>query len=212
MTTVPSPLPPLWPEASDRLVDSLRKRLKPKRFRHVLGVLQTALGLAETHEIDPMATGWAALLHDAAKCDPLEGLPEVCERLGEPIPEEDRPHRGLWHAWVAAGEARRNWSITDDSVLEAVRFHSTGRPGMGPIAKILVLADGLEPTRGLSERVPMLAVAHRDLDEALRQLLRAKCDHVVSRGMTVHPRAQKTLESLATTSPRDAAATVAKEV
>jgi predicted HD superfamily hydrolase involved in NAD metabolism len=212
MTNAPIPLPALWPEASDRLVESLRKRLKPKRFRHVLGVLQTALSLAESHRIDSLAVGWAALLHDIAKCDDLETLPEVCERLGELIPEEDLPHRGLWHAWAAAGEARRDWGIEDDSVLEALRFHSTGSPGMGPVAKILVLADGLEPSRGLPERWPLLAVAHRDLDEALRQLLQAKCEHVVSGGMEIHPRAQQTLESLAVQAPPEAVAAAAKEV
>lgn len=186
----------LWPTASTALVDQLHRRLKPKRFHHVLGVLHTALGLADCHGISAEKVTWVALLHDAWKTRSPEDERRRAEELGETIPEEDQAHPGMWHAWAAAGEARRGYGIEDPEILDALRYHSTGWPGMGAVGKIIVCADYLEPTRGRNGTGKILELARRDLDAGCALVLRAKCNHMLGQNMKIHRRALAALEQL----------------
>jgi predicted HD superfamily hydrolase involved in NAD metabolism len=188
----------LWPNRADRLIDTLRRDLDSSRFHHVLGVLSTALGLAASHRdsVTQEAVAWAALLHDIAKVRKKQAQRVLAEECGESIPPEDEDHSSLWHAWAGAGVARRDWGADDEVLLDAIRYHPTGHPAMGPLGKTLMLADYLEPTRGFEERRGLLAQAHRDLDGALAHVLRAKIDHLERAGRAVHPRTAATLEAL----------------
>jgi predicted HD superfamily hydrolase involved in NAD metabolism len=185
--------PALWPEVYDRIIDALHQRLKPKRLFHTLGVLETALSLAARHGVDPERVAWAALLHDFCKTGEAEGLRRLAADLGEVIPPEDLDYPGVWHAWAAAGLACHEWGLQDTEILDAIRHHPTGHPAMSAIAKILFLADFLEPTRGHPQHDELLAMAHRSLDEGLIAVLQAKVEHLAGEGKAVHPRAAEAL-------------------
>ena len=186
----------LWPKISSEIVDLLCRRFKKRRFHHVLGTLHTAMGLADCHGVSSEKAAWAALLHDIWKIRDPEAERIQAEELGETIPKMDAPHPGLWHAWAAAGEARKTYGIEDLEILEAIRFHSTGCAGMGDICKIMVCTDYLEPTRGLNGRQEILDLARRDLDAACAAVLRSKIAHMEGREKEIHPRALAALESL----------------
>jgi predicted HD superfamily hydrolase involved in NAD metabolism len=188
--------PELWPDASDRLVDALGAQLTPSRLNHVLGVLATALGLAKCHGVPLQPVAWAALLHDLCKIKDTGAIRGHAEELGETIPAEDLEHPSLWHGWAAAGVARREWGIEAPEILDAIRYHSTGHPEMGPVGKVIFLADYLEPTRGCPSRRALLELARRDLDAATVEVLRAKCASLERARRTVHPRAAQTLAVL----------------
>lgn len=191
-----SPLPPLWPQTADRILDTLRKRLKTKRYHHTLGVLSTALSLAQSHGLDPEPVAWVALLHDMCKAGKREEIREIAEGFGETIPSEDEGFPGLWHAWAAAGEARSEWGIESPELLDAIRHHSTGHPEMRELGWTLMLSDFLEPTRGLNGRGDLRALAHRDLQAAFAEMLQRKLDHMRGKGGDIHPRALETLEAV----------------
>ena len=191
----PKTLPPLWPDTYDRIIDALHDRLKPKRFVHVLGVLETAVSLAHSHGIDPERVAWTALMHDHCKGGEEASLKQMAEDLGEAVPDEDVDYPGIWHAWAAAGLAAREYGVTDEEILEAIRHHSTGHPAMSNVAKVLFLADHLEPTRGFPSD-ELLRTAHKNLDEAVIAVLQAKISHLRDRGQNVHPRAVQTLAAL----------------
>jgi predicted HD superfamily hydrolase involved in NAD metabolism len=191
-----SPLPPLWPQSADRLLDTLRKRLKTKRYHHTLGVLSTALSLARSHGLDPEPVAWAALLHDMCKAGKKDEIRKIALGFGETIPPEDADFPGLWHAWAAAGEARRRWSIESPELLDAIRYHSTGHPGMRELGWTLMLSDFLEPTRGLNGRGNLRTLAHRDLRAACAEMLQQKLCHMRGKSGDIHPRALETLEAL----------------
>ncbi len=186
----------LWPDAHDRLIATLSSTLGTHRFHHTLGVLQTALGLADAHGVTVAPVAWAALLHDICKPLPGDALRERSAALGESIPEEDSDFPGLWHARAAAAVARAEWGVEDDAILDAIRHHPTGHATMGPVTKVIVLADALEPTRGRPGAVARLALARRDLDAALIEVLRAKMDHLRQTNRPIHPRATAALAAL----------------
>lgn len=178
-----------------RLTDEARQRLDSDRFLHVLGVTHTACALAERHGVDVTAAAIAALFHDLSKpIAPGEIDADLAAR-GVPISAEDRPFPSIWHGPQAAALAAEDPDIARrpdaPAIAEAIRFHSTGEAGMGPLGKILFLADYLEPGRGIEGTGPLLEAAFDDLDAGFARALGAKCRYMKEQGMTISPRAER---------------------
>lgn len=184
------------------LIDDLERSLGPKRFLHVLGVTHTACALAMRHGegcgVTAERAAMAALLHDRSKPMTPAEIEADCKRRGSEIPEEDRPYPALWHGWHAALLVRQDFGWTEadgvDEIAEAVQFHSTAEAGMGPLAKILFLADSLEPSRDFPGIDELRKLARNDLDEGFRVTLEHKCEYIESRGGSLNPRAVRALD------------------
>ena len=84
--------------------------------------------------------------------------------MGEP--ERESPK--LLHGPVAAELARRELGVEDTEVLDAIREHTTGRPGMGPLSLVLYVADKIEPARDYPSVENLRRLAHQDLDRPAR--------------------------------------------
>ena len=181
-------------EAADAFV---RDRLSEKRYGHTVRVADTAEDLARTHDLDPDRTRLAALLHDAAR---EIGAPEEFLKLAEawhlPVGEPERESPKLLHGPVAAELARRELGVDDEDVLEAIRVHTVGQPGMGPLALVLYVADKIEPARDYPSVGRIRALAPRDLGEAAAEALRRVVAHNEERGRPVHPSSREMLEWL----------------
>ncbi len=179
------------------LADDVQRRLKPEKYLHVLGVTHTAVALAIRHGADPIQAAAAALLHDVSKDMPLSEIESDMKRRGEPIGEEDRPFPAIWHGLHAAARARQDYGWTEvdgvSAIAEAVRLHSTGGAKMGTLAKILFLADALEPLRDYEGIEPMRRLARENMQEGFRQTLIQKCRHIESRGKQLNLRAKQAL-------------------
>jgi len=188
------------PASSDPLLqaadDFARSRLSEKRYGHTLRVADTAENLARVHGLDPDRTRLAALLHDAAReMEPEEFLRLAREwdlHLGEP--ERESPK--LLHGPVAAELARRELGVEDEEVLGAVRAHTVGEPGMGPLALAVYVADKIEPARDYPSVGRIRALAPGVLEEAAAEALRRVVAHNEQRGRPVHPSSREMLEWL----------------
>lgn len=173
-----------------------RERLSAKRYGHTLRVANTAEDLARLHGLDPEKARLAALLHDAAREMGPEEFLELAERFGVPVGEPERETPKLLHGPVAAGMARRELGVEDEGVLDAVREHTTGRPGMGPLSLALFVADKIEPARDYPSVGRLRGLARRDLREAAAQSLRRTIAHNEERGRPTHPSSVETLRWL----------------
>ena len=100
------------------------------------------------------------------------------------------------HGPVAAELARRELGVEDGEVLEAVRAHTTGKPGMGPLALVLYVADKIEPAREYPSVERLRKLAREDLHAAATESLRRAIAHNEERGRSVHPSSRETLEWL----------------
>ena len=173
-----------------------RSRLSEKRYEHSLRVADTAVDLALAHGLDADRARLAALLHDAAReMEPEEFLDlsrEWCLRVGDP----ERQSPKLLHGPVAAELAKRELGIDDEEVLEAVRAHTTGRPGMGPFALVLYVADKIEPARDYPSVGRLRTLAREDLHRAAEESLRRAIAHNEERGKATHPASVKMLDWL----------------
>ncbi|SRR5258708_4792923 len=176
------------------LQETLKSRLKPGRYQHTLGVVKTAARLARRHGVGEKKVSTAAWLHDCAKAlsrDEMEKLLSAAK--ADP---QERALPPLWHAPVGALLARRVYGVQDPEILRAIRFHSTGSPGMTRLQKVLFVADYIEPGRpSWPELKSLRALAGRDLNLAFLDVLRCKLLDLLESGRPLHPRSIKAYHS-----------------
>ena len=164
-----------------------RERLSAKRYGHTLRVADTAESLARAHGIDPGRARLAALLHDAARERPSGEFLDLALGWNLPVGEPERESPKLLHGPVAAELARRELGVEDAEVLDAVREHTTGRPGMGPLSLVLYVADKIEPARDYPSVENLRRLAREDLRGAAAESLRRSVAHNEQRGRPTHP-------------------------
>lgn len=151
----------------------LKKELDEKRYEHTLGVAYTAACLAMCHSCDIDKAKIAGLLHDCAKCISNEKRIEICEKNNLEINDVERANPFLLHAKAGSVLAKKKYHIQDKEILSAIMYHTTGKPNMTLLEKIVFIADYIEPARNHSSRLPELRrIAFTDLDMALREILK----------------------------------------
>ena len=173
----------------------MEKTLDPKRYEHTLGVAYTASCLAMCHGADPEKAKVAGLLHDSAKCMTNEKMIAICEKNHLPISQVEWENPFLLHAKVGSYLAKSEYHITDQDILNAILYHTTGRPGMSLLEKIVYMADYIEPSR---KQAPHLSdirkLAFHDLDEALFLILKDTLEYLQGIGNTVDQMTQETYD------------------
>jgi len=173
-----------------------RGRLSERRYDHTLRVADTAERLAHAHGLDPARTRLAALLHDAARETQPEEFLVLADEWDLPVGEMEKESPKLLHGPVAAELSRRELGVEDEEVLAAIRAHTTGRPGMEPIALALYVADKIEPARDYPSVGRLRRLATEDLRRAAAEALRRSISFNEERGKHIHPSSRDTLEWL----------------
>ena len=135
------------PEKISKICKELKNVLPSKRYNHTLGVMYTACSMAMCHGEDVVKAQYAGLLHDCAKYLSGEEKIELCKQNGISISSLEYKNTELLHAKVGALFAEKKYGITDNDILEAIRWHTTGKPDMTLLEQILFVADYIEPNR-----------------------------------------------------------------
>jgi len=170
----------------DKMEYKLKKALDHQRFEHTLGVEKTAREMARIFGVSEEQAALAGLLHDCAKCMPLERMLKAAKH--EEVDPVMKESKALMHAVAGRCVARDVYNVEDEAVLDAIRWHTTGRADMTALDKIIYLADMIEPSRkpypGLE---PLRALCMKDLDQAMHTALQMSLKHVQEQGKTLHP-------------------------
>jgi predicted HD superfamily hydrolase involved in NAD metabolism len=173
----------------------LEKELDQKRFEHTKGVEYTAATLAFVHGMDPDKALYAGLLHDCAKGLSDEKKISLCEKNGIEITEVERANPGLLHAKLGAFLAETKYEITDENILNAIRFHTTGRPDMSLLEKIIFVADYIEPNRFKLPGLDIIRkMSYTDLDGAICLILDNTLKYLGEGTKAVDPMTRQTYE------------------
>ena len=177
--------------------EKLQSAISVKRYIHTLGVADEAVKLAEIYGTaqDQQKARVAGLLHDCAKDYPESMRQRFCKEYKVKTDEIMNKQTDLIHPFLGAEVAKREYQVMDEDVLNAIRFHTTGRPNMSLLEKIILIADYIEPNRekfgGLDEA---RRLAYLDLDKAMAYILENTIEYVKARGRLLHPLSQEALE------------------
>ena len=181
----------------ETMQEKLQSAISVKRYIHTLGVADEAVKLAEIYGTaqDQQKARVAGLLHDCAKDYPESMRQRFCKEYKVKTDEIMIKQTDLIHPFLGAEVAKREYQVMDEDVLNAIRFHTTGRPNMSLLEKIIFIADYIEPNRekfgGLDEA---RRLAYLDLDKAMAYILENTIEYVKARGRLLHPLSQEALE------------------
>lgn len=170
----------------DELMKKVQSQMPAKRWRHTLGVMESAAELAERFGEDKGKAELAALLHDYCKYWPVERQREalLAKGLEADLLEYDK---SLWHGPAAAAVIPEELGITDPEVLDAVRWHTSGRTGMTRLDKIVCLADYMEPGRDFPGVNKIRKLAEHSLEKALLAGFDSTVSFLLEKGEQIYP-------------------------
>ena len=178
----------------DELEQRLSGVLNPHRFRHTLGVSDTAAALAMAHGADVEKARLAGYLHDCAKYLKDDEIVRCCEDAGIGLSETELAAPWIIHAVYGAYLAETLYGVKDPEILGAVRWHTTGKPGMSLLEKIIFTADYIEPCRKMLPGLPRIrGEAFQDLDLAVFHILEDTDSYLNALGRPVDPHATEAL-------------------
>jgi len=167
----------------DWLRERAHFRLDPLRIPHVHGCEEEAPRLARIWGADPDDAREAAILHDITKRLTLEESLNIFSEHNIHIDENEHDQAKLFHSRTAALLAASEFGVSDE-VAEAIRWHTTGKPGMTTLEKVIYLADYIEPNRDFDGVETLRKLAYENLDEAMIMGLEMTVSDIAARGIT----------------------------
>ena len=176
-------------------IKKLKKRLTEKRFIHSVGVEYTAANLAMVHGADITKARIAGLLHDNAKCYSTEDKLRKARKHNIEISKAEEENPDLLHGKLGAYYAKEKFGVDDKEILDAIIYHTTGRPDMTLMDKIIYIADYIEPNRRMLPELPEIRKeAFTDLDKCLVHILRNILSYLETKDFIVDDLTQKTYD------------------
>ncbi|MEG6614862.1 bis(5'-nucleosyl)-tetraphosphatase (symmetrical) YqeK [Peptococcaceae bacterium 1198_IL3148] len=170
--------------------EQLKQDIPEKRYLHTLGVIETAEKLAKRYQADVAKVKLAALLHDCARGFSDEELIQFAHHHDINVDYVYESFPALLHGPVGAVVAKNKYHITDEEILHAVAVHTLGDVGMGDVAKILMIADAIEPGRayrGIEVLREQVAGCHNNINQAVLCCLEHKIQVVLKSKYLLHP-------------------------
>ncbi|KDR94077.1 putative HD superfamily hydrolase of NAD metabolism [Peptoclostridium litorale DSM 5388] len=172
----------------EQIKEKLKKIVSPKRFKHTIGVFETAEKLAKTYGADVQRAQMAALLHDCAKGVKGEKVFEYVFEHDVFLDDIEKKETALSHGAIGAHMARAEFGINDDEIISAIRYHTTGKPDMTKLEKIIYIADFIEPERSYPGVDELRKLAFEDIDAALLLAFDNTIRYVLSIRKILHTR------------------------
>lgn len=170
----------------EKLIEAVKSQMPVKRWTHTQGVMETAAILAHRYGADPVRADLAAILHDYCKYWPVEEQAKI-------IREHDLPqdllqyNKELWHSHAGAYIANTKFGIEDEEVLDAIRYHTSGREHMTLLDKVVCLADYMEPGRDFPGVDHIRELAETSLNKALIAGFDSTIGFLIRQGKRIYP-------------------------
>jgi predicted HD superfamily hydrolase involved in NAD metabolism len=170
----------------EQALSLVKIQLTEHRYQHTLGVMESAISLAEKYGADVKKAEIAAIFHDYAKFRPKDEMKEIIRSQG--FPEDLLLYNTeLWHAPVGAYLVQKEAGIRDSEVLDAIRYHTSGRPNMTMLEKVIYLADYIEPGRHFPGVEEVREIANVNLEKALIKAIQNTILFLIKKNQTIYP-------------------------
>ena len=174
-------------------VKRLKKKLTEKRFIHSVGVEYTAACLAMKYGADVEKARIAGLLHDNAKCLPTEEKLSKAKKYNLPISSSELENPDLLHGKLGAYYAKEKYGISDPEILSAITYHTTGKPDMSLMDKIIYVADYIEPNRKMLVELPEIRrEAFEDIDVCILHILKNILNYLNTKDVVIDDLTEET--------------------
>lgn len=171
----------------DKMKELLEASIPGKRFKHSLAVYETALKMAEYFGCDKEKIAIAALLHDCGREVSTKESVIWAREHGFDVDEIEANQPILLHSQIGTYFAKEKYGVDDLEIIDAIRYHTTGINGMSEIAKIVFLADIIEPNRDYPGVEDLRKVSFKDLDKAMLMAYCNTTKYLFAEGLLVHP-------------------------
>ena len=156
-----------------------------KRFKHSLRVAETAVKLADNYGLDPKKAYLAGLIHDCAKYNEEAYIKKYNIDFSiYPVSSIKDP---VLHSFLGAEVAKKVYNIYDRGVLKAIEYHTTGRPDMSDLEKIIFIADAIEPARDFEGIDKIRKLAFESLNKAMLNLLDSNIIFLIGKKALINP-------------------------
>jgi len=168
-----------------KLRKHLKKILTKSRYEHTLGVEYISAALAMRYGAGLYEAELAGLMHDCAKGKHLYAseMLKLCRQYQLEISETEQKNPYLLHGKLGAYFCEHKYKIKNPEILSAVTWHTTGRPDMSLLEKIVFVADYIEPGRDKAPNLDYLRrLAFEDIDEAVYEITRNTLDYLNEKG------------------------------
>ncbi len=170
-----------------KIKDILKQRLKEKRYIHSLAVADEAKRLALKYGADSEKAYLAGLVHDITKNASVEEQLLFFDEFGIMLDDISKNSEKLWHAVSGAGYVEKVLGITDNDILDAIRYHTTARENMEILEKVLYLADFTSRDRDYSDVDVMRRLVDISLEDAMEYALSYTINELVEKKKQIHP-------------------------
>lgn len=172
----------------EEIKKELKKTLSEQRYVHSLSVADEARKLARKYGVDENRAYYAGLIHDCAKEVPHDEIVGMLKnKYGVSVDNMSKLTPKLLHGTLGACEAQHKFGIYDPEILDAVKYHTTGKGNMGMLAKIVYISDYIEPNRDFDGVEELRRLAYIDIDEAIIKGISETIIDLLNRGLLLHP-------------------------
>lgn len=166
--------------------EQLQTQLSPDRYEHTISVSYICMALAMRYGYDIQKAELAGLLHDCAKCFSNQALIEKCQEQGILLTQEELDAPAVIHAKYGAWLAQHQYGIEDKEILDAIACHTTGKPEMNLLDKILYIADYIEPRRDKAVNLTQMRVlAFQNLEQTMFEILSGTLEYLEKKGAKI---------------------------
>ncbi len=172
---------------NDEYIKVLKEKLTQYRFIHSMNVADCARELAILYGADPEKAYTVGIVHDVCKDTPIGLQLSYILENNVPATQQEIDNPKLYHSISGAAYCEKEFGITHKDMLNAVRYHTTGREGMSLLEKIVFIADFISAERDYDGVEIMREKAKRSLDEAIVEGLSFTIKDLIDRQMIVHP-------------------------
>ena len=179
------------------LLEHCLSMLSGKRLDHSLRCADYSEDLACFYGVDPEKAWTAGLTHDISRGQNHETIRKWAEKdQGDRLDNYEKENPILLHGYASAWYLREALHIDDTSILDAVRFHTAGAPGMDDLAKVVFAADYLEPGRMHLSQAQRDKMRSLSLDELILAILDSTKLYLEQNGQSFSPKSRELYKSL----------------
>lgn len=167
----------------DEIKTVLKNRMNEHRYEHSLNVAKRAAFLAKKYGADAEKARFAGLIHDICKGIPQEEQLAIIEKEVITLDENTKKSPALWHSIAGAIYCEHELGVTDKDVLNAVRYHTSGRGNMSILEKVVYMADLTSAERNYPDAEYTRNLTDKSLDEGIAYGVRWIAGDLERRGL-----------------------------